>query len=271
MVSFESAVSWVSRSAWLYLGAGANTQPPRPLRGSIPVLTRDRGGLPRGAVALCVPAVWVAVLPRQGNPLRDEFFPAQQVVFLQQLRRGGVHDDKLEGPDGGPYPGDHLLMALALHALSIDEYQAVAREEPGDGGGSIRLHEPDELPRLALLSVQVEPVAAGRFLQQTQSGSEVWHFVTLRTDDNFSPHYSKYLSHNRTHWHLLRALKLLALHFRWTESQWSFHRWCCVFTSTARCTDPPLQPAVVQSSFHIQSDSVPCSACTQQRGSTFSQ
>ena len=188
-----------SQCVWLYLGAGANTQPPRPLRGSIPVLTRDGGRLPRGAVALCVPAVWVAVLPRQGNPLRDEFFPAQQVVFLQQLRRGGVHHDKLEGPVGGPYPGDHLLMALALHALSIDEHQAVAREEPGGGGGSIGLHEPDELPRLALLSVQVEPVAAGLFLQHAQPGSEVWHVVTLLSDGNLSPHYSNHSSHSRTH------------------------------------------------------------------------
>lgn len=122
-----------------------------------------------------VAAVRVAVVARDGDALCDELLLALKVVLLQQLGRVGVHNDELQAAEGTPDFGDHLLVALALHAVAVDKHQAVARQKPGVGGGSVGLHQADELAALRFLAVQVEAVAVGSLLHGAQSWSEVRH------------------------------------------------------------------------------------------------
>lgn len=73
-----------------YLRAGADARFPRTFRGGVSVLPRERARLPRAAVAL---RVRDAVPGGQGNPLRDKFFLAPQMMFIKQRGRICVHHD----------------------------------------------------------------------------------------------------------------------------------------------------------------------------------
>ncbi len=106
------------------------------------------------------------------NTLRDKLLQALELVFLQQLVGVCVHHYELQATGARAYPRHDLLMAVAVHALSIHEHQPVARAQTGHLGGGVGLHQADELAALALLSVQMEAVSVLALLQDAETRAQ---------------------------------------------------------------------------------------------------